>query len=95
MNDIDIQLDQLGDYPATLTGLSGHSRELASGATAFTSTTGRADSAEAAVGLAEHLGALLGDVGTALDHDAREVGATRDTLLTIDHEASVQLRKLL
>lgn len=92
MSDIDIRLDQLGEYPATLTGIAEHFRELTSGATACTSSTGRADSAEAAAGLAEHLAALLGDVGSALDHDAREVGATRETLLAIDHDASVRFR---
>ena len=77
MSDIDILLDQLGEYPATLTGVTGRIRELASAASAFTSTAGRADSAAAAAGLAEHVGALLADIGTALDHDAGEVAATR------------------
>ena len=63
MSDIDILLDQLGEYPATLTGVAGRIRELASAASAFTSTTGRADSAAAAAGLAEHVGALLADIG--------------------------------
>ncbi|MGQ0773357.1 MAG: hypothetical protein ACT4NY_02895 [Pseudonocardiales bacterium] len=87
MSDIDIELDQLGEYPATLTGMAGHTRELAAESTAFTSTTGREDSATAA-GLAEHLDALLGDLGTALDHDAGQVNATRDTLLAVDRAMS-------
>lgn len=88
MSDIDIVLDQLGEYPATLTGVAGRSRELAARATAFTSATGREDSAAAATGLAEHLDALLGDIGTALDHDAGQVSATRDTLLAVDQAMS-------
>lgn len=84
MSDIDILLDQLGQYPSTLTGIAGHTRQLASEATAFTSTTGRADSASAAAGLAEHLDALLADIAIALDHDADQVGATRELLLAVD-----------
>lgn len=88
MSDIDIALDQLGEYPATLTGVAGRTRELAAAATAVTSNTGREDSATAAEGLAEHLDALLGDIGTALDHDAGQVSATRDTLLAVDQAMS-------
>ena len=84
MSDIDIALDQLGEYPATLTGVAGRTRELAARATAFTSTTGREDSATAAAGLAEHLDVLLGDIGTALEHDAGQVSATLDTVLGVD-----------
>jgi len=88
MSDIDIVLDQLGEYPATLTGVAGRTRELAAAATAFTSTTGRKDSATAAAGLAEHLDALFGDIGTALERDASQVRATRDTLLAVDQAMS-------
>lgn len=88
MSDIDIVLDQLGEYPATLTGVAGRTREFTAQATAFTSTTGREDSATAAARLAEHLDALLGDLGTALDHDAGQVNATRDTLLAVDQAMS-------
>ena len=62
MSDIDILLDQLGEYPVTLTGIAGRVRELASAASAFTSATGRPDNAAAAAGLAEHLGALLATI---------------------------------
>ncbi len=55
-SDIDIALDQLGQYPSTLTGVAGRTRQLASGASAFTSTTGRPDSGSAAAGLASNSG---------------------------------------
>jgi len=95
MGDIDILLDQLGEYPATLAGTAGRVSELASAASAFTSATGRADSAAAAAGLAEHLGALLADIGTALDHDAGEVAATREALLAVDHESRLRMERLM
>lgn len=94
MSDIDVLLDQLGEYPATLTGVAGRARELASAAAAFTSITGREDSAGAAGGFAEHLGALLADIGAALDHDAGEVSATRATLFEVDRESSLHLERL-
>ena len=84
MSDIDILLDQLGEYSNALTGVAGRTRQLASEATVFTSTTGRADSASAAAGLTEHLDALLGDIATALDRDTGEVSGTRGTLLAVD-----------
>ncbi len=87
MSDIDIQLDRLGQYPAVLTGMAGRVGQFAAEATAFTSSTGREDSAAAASGLAEHLDALLADIRTALDHDADEVDATRNTLLAVDQES--------
>lgn len=95
MSDIDVLLDRLGEYPTTLSGLADRARELATGATAVTSTTGRQDSAAAAAGLAEHLGALLGDVGTALDEDASKVGTTQQTLLDTENLISSALKELL
>lgn len=95
MSDIHIRVDQLEAYPGRLTGMAERSRQLATGADIVTTATGRADSAEAAAGLADHVGALLSDVGAAVDHDAEEVKATRETLLMIDHEAGKQLRNLM
>ena len=94
MNDIDILLDQLGEYPATLTGVAGRIRELASAASAFTSTTGRVDSAAAAAGLAEH-------VGTARRHRyrtrprRRRGGCDAETLLAVDHESRLRMERLM
>ncbi|MGH3751696.1 MAG: hypothetical protein ACRDRP_03200 [Pseudonocardiaceae bacterium] len=95
MSDIHIQIDQLEAYPGRLTGMADRSRQLATGAAVVTTTTGRADSAEAAMGLADHFGALISDIGAALDHDAGEVRATLETLLIINREAGTQLRNLM
>lgn len=95
MSDIHIQIDQLEAYPGRLTSVAERSRQLATGVDVVTTATGRTDSAEAAVGFADHIGALLSDVGAALDHDAGEVEATRETLIMIDREAGIQLRDLM
>lgn len=96
MSDIDVVLDELGRYSTeTLTEVTGHARQLASEATAFTAATGRDDSASAAAGLAEHVDALLGDIATAVDHDAGEVSATHEALLAVDDEISIQLGGLM
>lgn len=95
MSDIHTMLDQLDGYPATLSELAGSARDLAKAGIVFTTVTGREDSAAASAGLAEHVRALLGDVGTAMEEDGRRVTATLETLLAVEHEIGAGLARLL